>query len=189
MKKRGKIFVVAGPSGVGKGTVLTEMFKKHPELNLSVSVTTRAPRAGEADGVNYYFKTVDEFKELVENDRMLEWAEFAGNYYGTCFDIVQDAVEQGKDMVLEIEVKGAKQVKEKVKDAVFIFIYPPSFEELKRRLIGRKTETKEDVERRLNIMKEEIEQSKLFDYRIINDDLEKAVGELEKIIVKERENV
>ncbi len=179
----GKLFVISGSSGVGKGTVIKKFLEKHPEIKLSVSCTTRKPREGEAHGVNYFFLEPDEFKNCVGNDEFLEWAEFSGNMYGTKKAYVEKCLAEGNNLILEIDTKGALNVKALKKDAVLIFILPPSFEELEARLRGRHTETEEAIQKRLESTKLEMENSKKFDYQVINDDIDKAVRELEKIIL------
>lgn len=182
----GRIFVISGPSGVGKGTLLKLLLDKHPEITLSVSATTRIPRPGEVDGVNYFFTTKENFQELIKAGKLLEWAKFAGNYYGTYLETVQETLCAGNDIALEIDVQGAMQIKDKRKDAILIFIAPPSIEELESRLINRNTESKEAIERRLAVVKSEIEKIQEFDYKIVNDDLDEALKNLESIIIAER---
>ena len=177
-----KLFVVSGSSGVGKGTVLKNFLLKNPSFMLSISCTTRAPRSGEVDGVNYFFMSKDDFKECIENDKFLEWAEFAGNFYGTKKKFINKCLEEGKDIILEIDTQGALQVKKQMPDAVLIFICPPSLEALENRLRGRHTEDEETIKRRLEAVKEEISRAESFDYKIVNDDLDRAVCELEKVI-------
>lgn len=183
---QGRLFIVAGCSGVGKGTVLKKFLADNPDAKLSISATTRKPRTGEENGVNYFFVTEEEFKKSVENDEFLEWATFSGNYYGTKKSFVEKNLEKGVDLILEIEVRGAKQVKEKMPDSVSIFIMPPSKEILEQRLRGRHTEDEETVLRRLNEAEREIEEGKLFDYRVVNDNIDTAVLELQKIFDSER---
>jgi guanylate kinase len=183
--KKGKIFVISGPSGVGKGTLLKMFLQKHPEFSLSISATTRSPRQGEVNGINYFFISKEKFQESIKKSEFLEWAKFADNYYGTFKSTVEKALSEGKNIALEIDVQGAMQIKEKMPDAVLIFISPPSIEELKDRLLGRNTETEEAIEKRLSIVKSEFEKRKYFDYEIINDNLDRAFQELEKIILFE----
>lgn len=180
--KKGKVFVIAGPSGVGKGTLLTKYLKEHPEVSLSVSATTRKPRPGEVHGINYFYLEKEEFLNLIHEEKLIEWAEFADNYYGTLYSTVENAINKGKNIALEIEVQGALQIKAKIKDAILIFILPPSKEELEARLVGRKTETQEAINKRLKTARKELEAKKEFDHNIINDNLEDAIKELEKTI-------
>lgn len=182
-----KLFVISGSSGVGKGTVLKGFLKKHPEFMLSISCTTRKPRVGEVDGVNYFFMTKDEFQTCIDNNKFLEWAEFAGNFYGTKKKYIQKCLEEGKDIILEIETKGALQVKKQMPESVLIFIAPPSIEALESRLRGRHTEDEETIQRRLYEVKEELRLAQQYDYKVINDNLEDAITQLEKIISGEQE--
>lgn len=189
--KNGAVFVVSGPSGTGKGTIMANYLEKYPEDNsfLSISATTREPRPIDAEGVTYYFKTREEFEHLIENDGLLEWAEFCGNYYGTPKAPIMKMVEEGKNVILEIEVQGGMQVMEKIEDAVGIFVLPPSFEELKNRLVNRNTETLDKIEKRLLRAKEEIDVIEKYDYILINDDLDKAVETFRSIIIGETQKV
>jgi guanylate kinase len=183
-----KLFVISGCSGVGKGTVLKEFMARNAEsFMLSVSCTTRKPRSGEVDGVNYFFLTHDEFEDCIQKDKFLEYAQFAGNFYGTKKKFIKQKFEEGFNIILEIETQGALQVKQKMPEAVLIFIAPPSFEELEHRLRGRKTEDEETIQKRLHEVKIELERSKQYDYVVINDDLERAITEVEKITQKELE--
>lgn len=181
-QKKGKLFVISGSSGVGKGTLLKKLIEKNPKLEVSISATTRQPRPGEIDGVNYFFTDKNEFLKEVENGDFLEWAEFNGNYYGTKQAWVERNLNKGRNLILEIETKGALQIKNKMPDSVLIFIMPPSIEELEHRLRGRNTEDEETIQGRLHEVRREIECSKNYDYTIVNDDLEKALIELEKVI-------
>ena len=178
----GRLFVISGSSGVGKGTVIKEFLSKHSDFKLSVSCTTRAPREGEVHGKNYFFLTREEFTKCIDNDEFLEWAEFSGNMYGTQKAYVQEKLAAGKNMILEIDTKGALNVKKIMPEATLIFILPPSFEDLEARLRGRHTETEEAIQKRLQSTKLEMENSKSFDYQIINDSVDNAVRELEKIM-------
>lgn len=182
-----KLYVISGSSGVGKGTVLKGFMEKHPEFMLSISCTTRKPRAGEADGVNYFFLSQEDFKRCIEEDKFLEWAEFAGNFYGTKKKYIQQCLSDGMNVILEIETNGALQVKKKMPEAVLIFIAPPSLEALENRLRGRHTEDEATIQKRLKEVKKELECAKQYDYRVINDDLENAIAELEKIIAGEQQ--
>jgi guanylate kinase len=183
-----KLFVISGCSGVGKGTVLKEFMKRNSEdFMLSVSCTTRKPRTGEVDGVNYFFLTKEEFQDCIDKDKFLEHAEFAGNFYGTKKKFIHQKFEEGMNIILEIETQGALQVKQKMPEAILIFIAPPSFEELEHRLRGRNTESEEAIQKRLHEVKIEFERSKHYDYVVVNDDLERAVSEIEEITKKELE--
>ncbi len=183
-----KLFVVSGSSGVGKGTVLKEFLKRNPDFMLSISCTTRTPRDGEVDGVNYFFISKDEFKNCIENDKFLEWAEFAGNFYGTKKKFINQCLEEGKNIILEIDTQGALKVKKQMPEAVLIFICPPSLEALENRLRGRHTEDEETIQKRLNVVKEELVRAQNFDYKIVNDNLDNAVSELENVILGEQRN-
>ncbi len=178
-----KLFVISGSSGVGKGTVIKEFLNRHSDFKLSVSCTTRSPREGEKHGVNYFFLTKEEFKSCINNNEFLEWAEFSGNMYGTQKAYVETKLREGKNMILEIDTQGALNVKKFMPEAQLIFILPPSFEELEARLRGRHTETEEAIQKRLQTVKSEMENSKQFDYQIINDSVENAVLKLEKIML------
>ena len=178
-----KLFVISGSSGVGKGTVIKEFLNKHPEFRLSISCTTRGKREGEVHGVNYFFLSPNEFKECISNDEFLEWAEFSGNHYGTKKAFVEDCLNNGENLILEIDTKGALNVKKIMPEAELIFIAPPSLEELEARLRGRHTETEDAIQKRLASIKLEIENSKHFDYKVVNDTVENAVKELEKIML------
>ena len=178
----GKLFVISGSSGVGKGTVIKEFLSKHPEYKLSISCTTRNPREGEVDGVNYFFHTKEEFNELIKNGDFLEWAEFSGNFYGTKKSYIEKCMREDKNLILEIDTKGALNVKNIIKEAQLIFILPPSLEELEVRLRGRNTETEDAIQKRLSQIKLEMENSKHYDYQVINDNIDNAVAQLEKIM-------
>lgn len=184
MNSCGKLIVISGPSGVGKGTLLKEFLHRNPKVKLSISATTRDPREGEQNAVNYYFVETFEFDYMIKSGGLLEWAKYNQNYYGTPKKAVEDMLNEGFDVVLEIEVQGAKKIKELCKDASFIFIMPPSEEVLKQRLIHRHTESDEAVQRRLAIAIEEMECSVDYDYVIINDDLERAIAELSEVLQK-----
>jgi len=181
--KKGKLIIVSGPSGAGKDTIVNEYVKSHPEDEISISMTSRAIRDGEVNGVNYYFKTKEEFEQAIIDGDLLEYALYNGNYYGTPKSEVEKRIENGINVILVIEVVGAKNVKTMMKDdCTLIFIMPPSMEELRNRLIHRGTDSAESIEGRLDIAKKEIQESKIYDYKIVNDDLDKAVKELENII-------
>ena len=183
---KGNLYIVAGCSGVGKGTLLKLFLERNPQLKLSVSCTTRNPREGEVHGKNYFFISVEEFKKNIKNNEFLEWAEFSGNYYGTQKQYIENKLNMGLNVILEIEVQGAKQVKEKMPEAISIFIMPPSIEALEARLRGRHTESEEAIQRRLSNANREIEAGKNFDYKVINDNLEDALNNLQKIFDAKR---
>lgn len=183
---RGLLVVLSGPSGSGKGTVLKQAMRSNPNIEVSVSVTTRAPREGEIDGVNYYFLTPEAFQNLLAEDGLLEWAEFCGNFYGTPREKIEQRLNEGKDVVLEIEVQGAMKVRAAFPDAVLIFNLPPSLEELKNRLTGRQTEPPEVVEKRLNTAVWEISQAENYGYVIVNDNVEDAANAFLSILSSEK---
>lgn len=183
----GKLFLISGPSGVGKGTVCREIFKKDLNLYFSVSATTRSPRNEDKEGVTYFFKTKEEFERLIDEGAFLEWAQYNGNYYGTLKEPVLKNLNDGKNVILEIDVKGALQVMENFSDGVYIFIAPPDEKALFERLKNRGTETDEEIERRLGAAKEELKLKDRYDYVVINDVVENAVLEIEKIINKEND--
>ena len=178
-----KLFVISGSSGVGKGTVIKGFLEKHPDFKLSISCTTRAKRMGEENGVNYFFLSQEEFENCIKNNEFLEWAEFSGNRYGTKKEYVQKCLSKGENLILEIDTKGALNVKKIMPEAILIFIAPPSFEELEARLRGRHTETEEAIQKRLASIKLEIENSQYFDRKVINDTVENAIQQLEKIML------
>ncbi|MCM3214804.1 guanylate kinase [Niallia taxi] len=186
MVDKGLLIVLSGPSGVGKGTVRKEIFsQENTSFEYSISMTTRLPRTGEVDGTDYFFKTREEFEGLIEQGKLLEYAEFVGNYYGTPVDYVRETTNNGKDVFLEIEVEGARQVREKFPDGLFIFLSPPSLSELKNRIVTRGTETEEIINNRMNVAREEIEMMHLYDYVVENDTVENACEKIKAIIVAE----
>jgi guanylate kinase len=184
--KRGVLIVLSGPSGVGKGTVRKALFEE-PDIDFqySISMTTRKKRIGEVEGVDYYFRSHEEFEELIAAGEMLEYAEYVGNYYGTPLSYVQKTLDEGKDVFLEIEVQGALQVKEKVPDGVFIFLTPPDLTELRSRITGRGTDSIEVIDERMRIAREEIEMMALYDYAVVNDEVPLAVQRIKDIISSE----
>ena len=182
---KGTLFVLTGPSGVGKGTVRKLMERERLNLFTSISATTRAPRKGEQEGVHYYFLTKEQFEQKLREEAFLEYAQFADNSYGTLREPVEEHLNKGENVLLEIEVQGALQVKERCPEAVMIFILPPSMEELRRRLIGRGTETPEKIEKRLKQAEWEMSQRDHFDYQVVNDHVVRAAVELVSMIRRE----
>lgn len=186
MSERGLLIVFSGPSGVGKGTVRQEIFSTPDhKFEYSVSMTTRPQRTGEVDGVDYFFRTREEFEELIRQGQMLEYAEYVGNYYGTPLTYVNETLDKGIDVFLEIEVQGAIQVKQKVPDGVFIFLTPPDLEELEGRLIGRGTDSEDVIARRIERAREEIALMREYDYAVVNDEVPLAVERVKRIIEAE----
>ena len=177
--------VLSGPSGSGKGTIVRELIKDEQFL-LSISATTRAPRQGEKEGVHYFFKTREEFEGMIEENELLEYAQFCGNYYGTPKAFIEDSVKNGKDVILEIEVEGAMQIKKIYPEAIFIFVVPPSLTELEKRLVGRATETRDVIEQRLTRAKEELALYHHYDYVVVNDRLVEALDEIKCIVRSEK---
>lgn len=178
----GRVIVFTGPSGVGKGTLLRALLQRHSELRLSVSATTRSPRPGEVHGQHYYFVSRDEFRQMVEHQELLEWAEFAGNCYGTPRQPVQDLVQAGHWVILEIELEGARQVRASFPEALQLFILPPSLEELELRIRQRGQDSEEAIQKRLQRAQVEIEAAAEFDIQIVNDDLDAALAQLERVL-------
>lgn len=185
-KNKGILTVVSGFSGAGKGTIMKELMEKYSDVYaLSISATTRAPRPGETDGVEYFYKTREEFEQMISEEALIEYAEYVGNYYGTPRSYVEEQLEAGRDVILEIEIQGALKVKERFPDTVLLFVTPPSAEELKRRLVGRGTESMEVIENRLARAAEESVGMDRYDYLVINDVLEECVEEVHQIIQNE----
>ncbi|MDE7337483.1 MAG: guanylate kinase [Clostridia bacterium] len=184
--KKGLLIVVSGPSGAGKGTVLAHTIEKYPNLRYSVSVTTRTPRAGEVDGVNYYFKSIEEFEQMLKEDKFLECQKVYDNYYGTPIDKVKEQLSAGYDVVLEIDVKGALDVKNKYPEAVMIFISPSKRSTIEERLRGRSTESEEQLKLRTDSAIEEIKQAVLYDYIVVNEDAVKGAMDIVSIIEAEK---
>ena len=182
MREKGILIVVSGFSGSGKGTIMKELLKQYDNYALSISATTRNPRPGEEDGREYFFKTVEDFEKMIAKEELIEYARYVDNYYGTPRAYVEEQLEAGKDVILEIEIQGALKVKEKFPDTLLLFVTPPSAEELKSRLVGRGTETMDVIEFRMNRAKEEALEMDQYDYLIINDDLQECVEEMHQII-------
>ena len=180
--RRARLALLTGPSGVGKGTLVARLLERHPQLWLSVSATTRAPREGEQDGVHYFFHSRESFEQLVSEGGLLEWAEFAGNCYGTPKQPVMERLELGTPVLLEIELEGARQVRRSFPEALQIFLAPPSFEELEQRIRGRGTEMEAAIAKRLDRARTELQAQQEFDAVVINDDLETALIDLERLM-------
>jgi guanylate kinase len=186
MQEKGLLIVLSGPSGVGKGTVRKELFSQpDTAFEYSVSATTRLPREGERNGVDYFFKSREEFEEMIKQDQLLEFAEFVGNYYGTPVEYVRETLDAGKDVFLEIEVQGASQVRRKFPEGLFIFLAPPSLSELENRIVTRGTETEDIIKGRMRAAREEIEMMELYDYVVENDQVESAAERVKSIVVAE----
>ena len=183
--KRGTLLVISGSSGVGKSTVIREVMSQRPDLYFSVSFTTREPREGEVNGVNYNFVTREDFEDRIAKGEFLEYAEYVGNYYGTSMTVIREHLDQGTDVLLDIEVQGAAKVREKLPEAVTLFIIPPSLEELRHRLEGRGTESAETINARLQRAREELKEASLYDYIIVNDKIEEAADEFAAILKAE----
>lgn len=184
--RKGMLVVISGPSGVGKGTICREMLKRYGDIEYSVSATTRQPRVGEVHGRDYFFYSKEEFQQLIQKGELLEWAKVYDNYYGTPRAYVDEIISQGKDCILEIDVQGAMQVKHKRPDGIFIFIMPPSKEELVRRITCRGTEKPEEICKRMDKVDEELTHLQDYDYTVVNEDLNQAVETVRSIIVAER---
>ncbi|RYM07227.1 guanylate kinase [Sporolactobacillus sp. THM7-7] len=184
-KEKGLLVVLSGPSGVGKGTVCKALRSRRSALQYSISVTTRKPRQGEIDGVHYFFRTREQFQEMIRKEELLEWAEYVGNLYGTPVGYVKETLEKGQDVILEIEVQGALQVKRRFPEALFIFLAPPSLSELKKRIIGRGTETESLIENRMSVAKSEMELMENYNYVVVNDQVDKACDRIEAIVLAE----
>ena len=185
-KGRGLLIVISGPSGAGKGTICKSFLERNSEVAISVSATTRSPRNGEVDGINYYFMSKEQFKEKIEANDFLEYAEVYDNFYGTPKSNVEQLLESGKDVILEIDIQGALKVKENTEEGVFIFILPPSMEELKARIIKRGSETPESLMKRFKSAYKEINFISRYNYAVVNDEVETAVDKLEAIICDEK---
>lgn len=186
MNKTGTLMIVSGFSGAGKGTLMKRLMESHDNYALSISMTTRAPRPGEKHGKHYFFVTEEEFEKTMEADGLLEYARYCGNYYGTPRAYVEQCLREGKDVILEIEIQGALKIKKKFPEAVLVFVTPPSAEELKKRLVGRGTETDDVIERRLSRAVEEAEGIENYDYIVINDDLDRCAEDIHAIVKASR---
>lgn len=183
--QKGILFILSGPSGVGKGTVRKELFDQDTDLKYSISMTTRDIRPGERDGIDYFYKSNEEFESLIEQNQLLEYAKYVNNYYGTPREYVEKTLEAGHDVFLEIEVQGALQVRENFPEGVFIFLFPPSLDELKNRIVNRGTESQELVLNRLREARKEIEMMDAYDYVVVNDQVQHAVRKVQSIIQSE----
>jgi guanylate kinase len=189
MEKKGLLIVVSGPSGAGKGTICKEFLNNNDSVKISVSATTRKPRDGEINGVNYFFISKEKFENMIEGNEFLEYARVYDNFYGTPKSAVLESLEKGDDVLLEIDIQGAKQIKEVYPEGVFVFILPPSLEELKCRIVGRGTETIEDIEKRFGSAFKEIQQIEHYNYFIMNNDVKTSSRELSSIISAEKDKV
>ncbi len=186
MFREGLLVVVSGPSGTGKGTLLNNLKEKENNIRFSVSATTRNPRNGEVDGINYFFKTHEEFDTMIKNNELVEWVKYCDNYYGTPKKCIEDTIKSGYDCLLEIEVEGALNIKKIYPDCVSIFILPPSFKELRRRIEGRGTEKQEVIDKRMDKAIKEMHYVDKYDYVVVNDKVEEAVHSVTSIIVSEK---
>lgn len=186
MASQGLLLVVSGPSGAGKGTICKELRAQVPEIQYSVSATTRSPRSGEIDGQHYFFVSKEQFEDMIANNGLLEWAKVYSNYYGTPIDAVRESIDRGQDIILEIDIQGALQIKEKFPQGIFIFVAPPSLSELRRRIVTRGTDAPEKIEERMNCTQEELTHIPEYDYIVVNDELEQAVAKVKAIIVAEK---
>lgn len=189
MSRKGILIVVSGFSGAGKGTLMKALLKKYDNYALSISATTRNPREGETDGKEYFFKTVEEFEKMIAQDALIEYAKYVNNYYGTPRAYVEEQLNKGKDVILEIEIQGALKVKEKFPETLLLFVTPPDVETLRNRLIGRGTETMDVIESRMRRAAEEADGMDAYDYLVINDDLDVCVEEMHGIIQGEHKRV
>ena len=187
--RKGTLFVFSGPSGAGKGTLLSRLFSELDDLGYSVSCTTRAPREGEQDGIDYHFISDEDFKRHIDSCDFLEWANVHSHRYGTLRSDVQKALDQGRDIILEIDVQGALQVKEKMPEAVTIFVAPPSLQILEQRFRGRGTEDEQELQLRLKNARQEMEQQERYDFTVVNDDLEVAASQLKKYVQLHRQEL
>ncbi|MBP5426852.1 MAG: guanylate kinase [Clostridiales bacterium] len=180
--QEGVLVVVSGSSGVGKGTILRKLVKDNENIKFAISATTRKPRPGEVDGVDYFFKTEEEFRAMMENDELVEWVNYCGNFYGKSKKYIEEMSKAGYDLVVEVEVEGAKNVKKVYPDSISVFILPPSFEDLERRLRDRGTESEESIQRRLKRARDEQKEVQNYDYTVVNDEIDNVIGFIIKII-------
>lgn len=185
-RRPGLLIVISGPSGTGKGTICQALLQRQPQFVYSISATTRLPRPGEVHGLNYFFVSVQEFRRMVDAHEMLEWANVYGNYYGTPRFLVEDQLHKGRDVILEIDTQGAKQIKDRCPEGIFIFVVPPSLAELKRRIVKRGTDSAAVIERRLVSASDELSCAAYYDYVVVNDNLHTAVETIQAIITAEK---
>lgn len=186
MKQEGLVYIVSAPSGAGKTSLCNELIDIFPDLRHSVSYTTRAPRPGERNGIDYFFVSLEEFERMVGADEFAEWAKVHGNIYGTSVKTLEDYRAQGINVILDIDCQGARQLKARYRDAVYVFILPPSFEELRKRLEGRNSDSAEVIEGRMRVAMDEVKESSWYDYLVVNDDFAQALAKLKSIIVAEQ---
>jgi guanylate kinase len=187
--KRGIVLVISGPSGSGKGSILSKIKEEDKKIVYSVSATTRLPRENEIDGFHYHFKTIEEFEKMIKNGEFIEWVNFCGNYYGTPLKQIKDSIDDGNDILLELEVEGAMKIKESIPESVLVFVMPPSYDELKSRISNRGTESKDSLKMRMESALNEIRVAKDYDYVIINDEIDEATKSLEALLLAEKSKI